>query len=177
MKYSVLLPSLSLLCSALLGCEPRQSATLCLFAVPEEGADEPDSFTCDVDPTSEVTTPTTPKEVAEGDASATLVQCPDGPIAEKTAYFLRHDLPPGLSSIGKLKIHMETPCESAERDLEATHVDGRVLLSFTPPRGASCAFLLTTTMAQSELSCDVVRPAVEPNTPDPCADLVELCAE
>lgn len=174
MNRVIVCSSLLLLLSCALGCEPRESATLCLFSSAEEGAADPGGFECQVDPTSDETAPTSPPTSAE---ERTLVSCPAGGVDEKVAYFLRHDLPEGLVTIGALKIHMETPCPDAGRDLEATHVDSRVLFSFMPPRGASCAFVLTATMAQSELACEVVRPPVAPGKVDPCADLDALCAE
>jgi hypothetical protein len=170
MNRQFLYPFGLILLSALLGCiEERQTATLCVFTASESGASDPESFDCRVDSTSEDREPSTAED-------RTLVRCPAAPIDEGSAYFLRHDLPPDLVPVGTLKIHMETPCETADRDLEETHSDGRVLLPFTPPRGSSCALLVEAVMAQSELSCEVVRPPPAPDESDPCSNLATLCA-
>lgn len=172
MNRTVAILSCGLGALGLLGCQPRETATFCLFSSADLAGEKATDFECEVDSTSEDTKPP-----ATG-AADTLVWCAST-IAAGGPYFLLHELPEGMLTIEALKIHMETPCETEDRDIEGTHVDGRYLLPFVPPKGGECSLIVTATMAQSELSCSIVRPPlVDPpeGTVDRCADLTALCA-
>lgn len=126
---------------------PRISPTLCVDAYEAAGSSgEP---TCDVD--------------ASGSDEADLTDCPTA-VVDGSGFRVIHELPAGVQPIGKLKVHIETSCEGADRDLEVEHVDGIAVLTGVVPLGGACGFLVTATMANSDLHCEVLPP-------EPCAEV------
>lgn len=142
------------------GCDGAlQQPTFCVFSSRELGAGSADAFDCGLNNEAEELS-RCPVQTAAGTAPV---------LEDGGGYFLRHDLPEGIQPIGALKIHIQTPC--ASEDVEATHVNGRVLLPRTAPKGAACAFSLTAVMANSELSCSVPAQAAAA-----CDDLDVVCS-
>lgn len=79
-----------------------------------------------------------------------VTACP-GPFSVKDgeAFFLLHELPPGIEAPEPLSVRLETPCQATTftRDHTAT----RLLVPLTAPPGAGCDLTVTTTVANSEL--------------------------
>ena len=137
------------------GCSARLEPTLCLLVGSDTGAagGGVGAPTCDVDP------------AALDDAG--LTDCPAS-VSDGAGFTLRHELPPGVAPIGTLQIHIDTPCEGADQDIEASHVDRVAIVNGVVPAGGQCGFSLSAVMANSDLRCDVMPQ-------QPCEDVQSLC--
>ncbi len=141
----------------LAGCPRTQAPTLCVFSASElaaAGGTAADFECVGLDSESE-----SADHLASGPPS----------LGEGEAYYVKWTLPDEVAPFGSLRVHVETPC--LEEDVEANPVDGVVLLPRVAPRGASCAFVLTASMANSELAVQV--PAADAKA---CEDITKLCA-
>lgn len=125
-------------------CDPREEPGLCVVSpVPATGGGALDAskLGCgDIDLTK------------EEDAERT--RCVLDITEDGQSFVLLHELPVGVSPIGALKVHVETPCKGEDQDIEVTHVDGTAILNGVVPPGGSCALSISATMANSELRCD-----------------------
>lgn len=123
------------------GCGPTQSPTLCIFTsddFKDKNADEtPETFSCP-----------TPVDVAKWGTEPE--QC-DGTITADGVIYVRHTLPEGVIPSSPLNLRVETPCESTT--YEVSYANGIALWSGEPPDGAACSFMVTATLANSELRC------------------------
>jgi hypothetical protein len=121
--------AVTLLLSA--GCVEPESPTLCVLSSTELDGATPESAQC-------------PVAAGTEDGPQPLPGIPDGAV-----YFIRHELPDGVEPIGKLAIHIETPC--GDEDLEAEHARGVVLISRVASLGTECSLSIQAKMANSEL--------------------------
>lgn len=170
MNHRALYAFIPALLAATAGCDPREEPILCVVAPFPEGAggsgaagDTADvtlgSLGCDPasEPAQGAAEPDTGPETS-GKAICRLHDHGDG-----DAFVLLHELPEGVEPIGKLKVHIETPCKGEDRDIEVSHAGRTALLTGVVPPGGACAFVVTATMANSELRCESL--AATPCTP------------
>ena len=145
------------------GCDPAEEPSLCVFTAEElqaAGGDPESSSLC------------SPK--GDGGEEKDAPACEGFAVSAGDVFFVRHTLPSGVASPGKLEIHLTTPCATADPTadvrLEVEHADRVALVSLLAPVGSDCSLAVTATIANSELRCDsVLLDAAR------CADLKAVC--
>ncbi len=96
---------------------------------------------------------------ADADIDADRTHCDLDISADGQGFVLLHKLPDGVTPIGKLAVHIDTPCADADQDVEVSYVNGLAVLTGVVPPGGQCALSISAVMANSELRCDFSAPA------------------